>query len=87
MIRVVALGEDIWEVLDRNLCGSAPRNISDIREIHLHVIVTLVVKGFKSQTEILNYSLWSKTQYSWETCQVLKKAGHTPTLKASLLPL
>lgn len=32
-------------------------------------------KGFKSQTEILNYSQWSKTQYSWETGQGVNKAG------------
>lgn len=39
-----AFREDIWGVFDRNLCGSALRNISDIRAIHLHIIVTIVVR-------------------------------------------
>lgn len=50
------------------------------RKIHLHIIVTLVVKGkrFRSQTEILNYSLWSKTQYIWEPGQAVNKARYNP---------
>lgn len=85
MIRVVAFGEHILWSFAWNLCGPAVRNISDIREIHLHIIVTLVVeeKGFKSQTEILNYSLWAKTQYSWEIGQVVNKAGYSPILSIS----
>lgn len=85
MILVVAFGECILWSFAWNLCGSAVRNISDIREIHLHIIVTLVVekKGFKSQTEILIYSIWTKTQYSWEIGQVVNKAGYSPILSIS----